>query len=77
MAWWDWVPKNDDKDPFRNRRNMAYILLFYTLIVTQEIIALVWYKDIEASVITALLAVQTAIFAFVAKLYFDACNKDK
>lgn len=74
MVWWLLTPKNDPDDPFRNRRNIAYICVFYALIFSGFTLYGALNQVLDAAEITALLAFPNALCAWVAKIYFDACK---
>lgn len=76
MKWYDWIPKPKKSDKFKVRRSAAYIWMVYTMIVIQETIFLIIFKDIGAGVVTALLGVQSTTLGFVLKFYFNAVERE-
>lgn len=73
MNWF----KNHPDDPFRNRRNMAYIMLIYALIYPLLILAVYWFKGMDAATVTAFLGIVSLITGFVLKMYFDHVKESK
>ena len=75
MAWF--FPKPDPSDPMRNRRFMAYAALIYVLIYPLLVLAVYWFKGMDAATVTAFLGIVSLILTFIVKMYFDASKGDK
>ena len=70
------IPKPDKEDPFRNRRNLAYLTFIHALIYASFTMYGALGGILDAASITALNAIPTTMTGVTQWLYFDAVNKE-
>ena len=67
------IPKPSPEDPWRNRRNLAYISVIFSLVWVQQILLFdVFIQEMDAAKVGVYIGVMTTLQGFVVKLYFDA-----
>lgn len=70
----NWIPKPSVDDPFKIRRNMTYLMLVYGMAYNAAVLYGFFFapEHMGGAVAAAYLGVNTAIQAFVMKMYFEA-----